>query len=186
MKKCKVCGQTKPLEEFYKVSKARSHMGDGHVTLCKVCHNAKAKSPEQLARNRIRDKKREKDPKRLISQRRYRTSELFKLGQKRRYKKYRQTEHGHTKILKYQREYQKTETAKKRVGRYRLKYPEKRKAQIKLNNALQYGKIKRPNFCSICNKSCKPQGHHYDYSKPLNVIWMCKKCHSDLHWSSSG
>lgn len=60
MKKCKVCEQTKPLEEFYKVSKVRSHIGDGHVTLCKSCSNARAKSPEQLERNRIRDKKRAK------------------------------------------------------------------------------------------------------------------------------
>lgn len=185
MKKCKVCEQTKPLEEFYKVSKVRSHIGDGHVTLCKSCSNARAKSPEQLERNRIRDKKRAKDPKRLLSQRRYRTSELFKIGQRRRHKKYRQTEHGHAKVLENDRKHRKTESYKKTVEKSRLKYPEKRKAQYTLSNALRTGKIKRPNFCSVCNKSCKPQGHHYDYSKPLNVIWMCKKCHSDLHWSSS-
>lgn len=185
MKKCKVCGQIKPLEEFYKVSKARAYMGDGHVTLCKDCAKAKAKSPEQKARNRIYDKKRVKDPNRLVSQHRYRTSELFKLGQRRRHKKYRQTEHGHAKVLEDQRKRRKTDAYKKTIEKSRLKYPEKRKAQIKLNNALRYGKIKRPNTCSICNKSCKPQGHHYDYSKPLDVIWMCKKCHSDLHWSAS-
>jgi len=39
----------------------------------------------------------------------------------------------------------------------------------------------RPNKCSRCNVECKPHGHHTDYDKPLEVIWLCPKCHKEEH-----
>lgn len=36
MKKCKKCGETKPLEEFYKCTTNK----DGHKGYCKVCQSA--------------------------------------------------------------------------------------------------------------------------------------------------
>ena len=41
------------------------------------------------------------------------------------------------------------------------------------------GKIK-PSFCSIC-LSPNAQKHHDDYDKPLEVRWLCRKCHVELH-----
>jgi hypothetical protein len=51
------------------------------------------------------------------------------------------------------------------------------KAHIAVKSAIQKGKLIRPNACSECAKACKPQGHHEDYSKPLEVIWLCVTCH---------
>ena len=65
--------------------------------------------------------------------------------------------------------------------RYRKNHSEADKAHNILNDALRYGKIKRPDKCVICQKECKPQAHHYDYSKPLDVMWLCVSCHSDIH-----
>ena len=48
--------------------------------------------------------------------------------------------------------------------------------------ALKNGKIEKPDICSYC-KNGHPQieAHHEDYSKKLDVIWLCSICHSQLH-----
>lgn len=58
-------------------------------------------------------------------------------------------------------------------------HPEKKKARVTLINAVVQGKIKRLP-CAICGEK-KVQGHHYDYNKPLEVIWLCIKHHKALH-----
>ena len=66
----------------------------------------------------------------------------------------------------------------------------KQKAQRLINYYVSKGKIKRPKKCSICgvvpigNRSKSGLlGHHPDYNKPSEVIWVCNKCHKDLHSS---
>lgn len=53
--------------------------------------------------------------------------------------------------------------------------------RAKFKKAVADGLIKRPSRCSKCRISCKPDGHHEDYSKPLKVKWLCKPCHAFLH-----
>jgi hypothetical protein len=47
--------------------------------------------------------------------------------------------------------------------------------------AIKSGKIVRPDKCLVCAKKCKPEGHHNDYTKKLEVIWVCRQCHLDIH-----
>lgn len=65
--------------------------------------------------------------------------------------------------------------------RYRKNHSEKCKAHNIVDYAISTGKLIRPTKCERCNKDCKPQAHHYDYSKPLDVIWLCTSCHSEVH-----
>jgi len=58
----------------------------------------------------------------------------------------------------------------------------KRKAHGKVSAALKGGKIERPNMCSECLTTCKPEAHHPDYNKLLDVVWLCTKCHAKKHW----
>ncbi len=46
-------------------------------------------------------------------------------------------------------------------------------------SAIQLGKI-IPQPCQVCGKE-KAQGHHEDYSKPLDVVWLCSRHHADRH-----
>jgi hypothetical protein len=57
----------------------------------------------------------------------------------------------------------------------------KSNARQKLARALLKGKVKRANNCEHCGIEDNIQGHHYDYNKPLDVIWLCSKCHANEH-----
>jgi len=57
--------------------------------------------------------------------------------------------------------------------------PDKDKARGIFEAAVARGDIKRGN-CEVCGKE-KAQGHHMDYSKPLDVTWLCFKHHRKWH-----
>lgn len=65
--------------------------------------------------------------------------------------------------------------------RYRENHKEKTKAEGIVNDAIRHGKLKRPDKCSRCGKTCEPQAHHPDYTKPLDIIWLCTTCHANEH-----
>jgi len=50
-----------------------------------------------------------------------------------------------------------------------------------LNYAIRIKLISRPDKCSMCNLEAKIEGHHNDYSKPLQVAWVCQDCHIKFH-----
>lgn len=64
--------------------------------------------------------------------------------------------------------------------KHREKYPEKHQAVKKVFNAVKKGILKRSN-CENCGSSINIQGHHEDYSKPLEFIWLCPPCHNMTH-----
>ena len=59
--------------------------------------------------------------------------------------------------------------------------PEKDKARSMLNRAVKSGKIHKPLYCSSCEGDKHLEAHHTDYSKPLEVLWLCRSCHVELH-----
>lgn len=72
-----------------------------------------------------------------------------------------------------------TEQRKIAVARYREKFPERRHATTALNNAINLGKIIR-GTCEVCG-SPRTDGHHDDYGRPLDVRWLCRRHHKELH-----
>jgi len=65
---------------------------------------------------------------------------------------------------------------------YSVSNPEKYRTRYQLRNAVKLGVITRPNVCSVCGvHSDQIEAHHSDYSKPLDVIWVCKECHWKIH-----
>lgn len=63
--------------------------------------------------------------------------------------------------------------------RMKLKYRDKVIARIKVCRAIKKGELKRMP-CAICGEA-KVFGHHKDYSKPLDVQWLCMTHHVEEH-----
>lgn len=59
--------------------------------------------------------------------------------------------------------------------------PHKHRARGALNHYVNKGKIIKPKKCSKCCSVSNIHGHHYDYEKPLDVEWLCGKCHGKIH-----
>jgi len=68
--------------------------------------------------------------------------------------------------------------AKKARQKYVETYPIRRAAHIIFNNALRDGKVEKLP-CLICGG--ESQAHHPDYSRPLDVVWLCVKHHKQAH-----
>lgn len=58
--------------------------------------------------------------------------------------------------------------------------PEKYKARTQVGNALRDGRIEKEP-CVVCRSTERVQGHHEDYSKGLEVRWLCFRCHLEEH-----
>ena len=67
------------------------------------------------------------------------------------------------------------------VQRWRNENPEKYKAHYTVSNALARNIIKKKESCEVCNSKTKLHAHHKDYSKPLEILWVCAFCHSKIH-----
>lgn len=70
-------------------------------------------------------------------------------------------------LRKWQRDYRKRNPAKARAR-------EITKAAIKRGDL-----VKQP--CADCGAAGPVDSHHHDYSKPLEVTWLCKPCHRKRH-----
>lgn len=64
---------------------------------------------------------------------------------------------------------------------YRLNNIKKTAASQFVRDRVKSGKIKKPTACSKCNSEGKIYGHHDDYDKPIEVRWLCNKCHRQWH-----
>ena len=52
-----------------------------------------------------------------------------------------------------------------------------------VNNAVRDGRLQKSCCCKRCGSEKKIQAHHGDYAKPLDVVWLCEKCHNEIQWS---
>ena len=69
---------------------------------------------------------------------------------------------------------------KREYKRRLLKSKDKRLlARRRLQHYIYTNKIKREP-CVVCGNK-KSEGHHFDYSNPLNVVWLCTKHHAQIH-----
>lgn len=164
---CSHCQQWKPWSEFYR--EQRKHCG--HQPLCKTCANARRLQWERTTEAGIAAKRHRitrTNAKRKTDSGRAHLRELKRLRQR-----------SHAAVLR----------DRKKVAKYRAMYPEKEKAKRALAAAVRRGALTRPSVCCRCNKTPTIRrdgrsglhGHHADYSKPFDVMWLCAPCHAAEH-----
>ena len=154
MKCCSKCNQNKPIIEFGK----NKRNSDGLTVWCKTCRNE--------------------------YQRQYRKDNIDKVRKSNRLSKRRERAiKGNDFFRKRERSWYQNNKEHKREYVANRRQDDKKKiwAQNKLNKAVKSGKVARPKICPICNEEKKIDGHHYDYNKPLDVIWACRSCHMKEH-----
>lgn len=87
---------------------------------------------------------------------------------------YRLSDAGKSKENKYRQSKKGKAAHRKADLRYRDDNPDRYKANNIVNHAIRDGRLhKNPCRCG----ETKVQGHHEDYSKPLDVEWLCIECH---------
>lgn len=171
-KRCTLCSEEKPLEDFY----ANRKMRDGRSSWCKACTSARNSAHAKKHRDRYsaysrrsRKKRNEENP-----------------GAESEYRRQWERENrGKTraKASRYAKRHpeKRIEWAKAHLARH----PEKARARKAVSNAVRSGTIVKPDACEDCGKTFedarKLHGHHEDYSKPLDVNWLCKDCHQARH-----
>lgn len=180
MKKCSRCKQEKDLEAFTRNSRSK----DGRWCYCKICVSEIGKKDREKNPEYHREKSRkfrEKNPEKYkeICRKNYLKYQEIKKERQRKY-----YWDNHEEVKKRANEASKTEEFRKKVKEYREKNKEKIKKQQDAHKLVLYavrlGVLSKPGECSVCNMICVPEGHHEDYMKPLDVIWVCKKCHREI------
>lgn len=124
---------------------------------------------------------------RLEEGRRYRAKHKDELKAKGvdRHKKFREThpDYGNAwfrnhpeQKLSYQRKYRKSHPVPHRNdnAKFRKNNPDVIRAQNKANREI---KIPQGELCTRCGIALATDKHHPDYSKPLEVQFVCEKCH---------
>jgi len=86
---------------------------------------------------------------------------------------------------KARRDYQKTDAGKIAHSNanktYQENYPNRKQASTIARNAIRDGKLTRGTSCVKCESTNKIEGHHCDYTKPLDLMWLCEPCHKQWH-----
>ena len=123
----------------------------GFMAICKACHRANVR--ENYQRNR---------------------------------EQYREYERGRANLphrVEARQDYAQTPEGKEKGNRAKRAYldrnPVKRAAHIACLNAIRSGRLTRQP-CEVCGEA-KAQAHHDDYSKPLDVRWLCTTHHAEWH-----
>lgn len=67
------------------------------------------------------------------------------------------------------------EKARQATRDCRMKYPQREKAR----QLAKYYLPEQP--CTLCGETKNIHRHHEDYNKPLEIVFLCRRCHVAIH-----
>lgn len=91
--------------------------------------------------------------------------------------------------LAHKQEYRRAHLPAKRLYDLAYRRSPGGKAKGAVRNALLRGAFGKPKMCSECGKAAPSRdlhGHHDDYGKPLDIRWLCRRCHGFVHRKYEG
>ncbi len=171
--RCNHCLQDQPAEGFYKCS----------PTKCKECIKSAVKKhrAENLAKFCAYDRMRGSMPHRVAARSAYAETQNGKKAHKKANKKYASSDAARASKRSYlQSGHGKAKRAETMLQQA-LKHPERHLARMKFGNAVRDGRVIPWPVCAIPECDGKPQAHHPDYSRPLDVVWLCSPHHREVH-----
>ena len=153
MKRCSKCGEEKAVEDFSRNRRER----DGRRSWCKDCCNAD-------------------------SQRRYEADPASYAAKNKRWHAANSGQRHKTR-----KRWEEKNPGKALAGRerYKQRHPAKARAGQVVRNAVHRGTLAKPSTCEGCGRKVdNPRdlhAHHDDYDKPLEIEWLCRRCHNERH-----
>lgn len=97
---------------------------------------------------------------------------------------YARSDTGRTHNIKATRKYYNTHKKEISIRMYENNHTlhkDKYVARYKASNAIKLKKIIPPANCQDCHKKGGVEAHHEDYTKPFDLVFLCKKCHNKRH-----
>lgn len=64
------------------------------------------------------------------------------------------------------------------------KTPEQDAAHRAVARAIKAGEIVAPDACTVCGKESRLIPHHDSYERPLDVRFLCGRCHKQHHFAA--
>lgn len=186
MKTCNTCRRTLPNESFQRDKTVRC----GLRAKCRECvmqrqRELRAAHPE---RERAWVAKNMASVRASKASYRARNSERLKIDARSRARKRREDPEFAAKHREVVRQYQaaKAEERKEYTRKARARNPLKFRARAKVRSALESGRLKKPTACTRCGSTRAPlHAHHEDYTRPLDVVFLCSTCHGREHRMAS-
>lgn len=123
-----------------------------HRSRCKACHNEQAKTARDARQAAGLERERKREYRRARPEVHRETSKRYRVA-----------------------------NAEKIAAYATQRDPEKQRARRAAKYAVETGQLER-EACEDCGTTENIHGHHEDYSKPLEVTWLCSMCHGKRHW----
>lgn len=178
MKTCTLCKKEKELSEFHK-------RNEKYVSRCAECTNRIGRETHHKNREKNNAKRTkfyydDRENQLAKSKKKY-AENREKIRERANAQNQTPERRAAAKIRAQEWVKNNKERHKNKCTEWRHKNPHQRKAHQHVMWAVKLGVLIKPDECQVCKIQDKLHAHHHDYSKPLEVEFLCYTCHMHKH-----
>lgn len=182
VKFCSKCHQSKPVSEFH-VAQGKP---DGYSAICRACSHESSAAYRNTSKKYT--KRRSRRFESIASEKSRKCPACARLLPLSAFNFDRASHDGHASYcrecaLDYTRQHyeENRDAYSERSEDYRRKHPQRLQAYRIKEAAVKNGQLVPPENCSKCGKPANVLPLWKDYSKPLDIKWLCRRCHRQQH-----